>query len=98
MRQIQLTEDEEKTLQEGFTHHPKPHFRKKCKALLLSHQGMATKEIIKYTQTRTRTIYTWMDRWQQLGICGLMIKPGRGLKAKLSVEDENLVNLIKKKP
>ena len=98
MRQIKLTEAEEKTLQEGFKNHPKAHFRKRCKALLLSHEGMAIKEILKYTRTRARTIYTWMDRWQQMGITGLMILPGRGLKAKLSEKDENLLELIKKKP
>jgi hypothetical protein len=38
-----------------------------------------------------------MNRWQEKGIVDLMILPGRGLKPKLSVKDEQLVETVKKK-
>jgi hypothetical protein len=38
-----------------------------------------------------------MNRWRDIGIIGLMIIPGRGLKAKLSQLEEEIVKLVKKK-
>ena len=97
MRYIKLLETERKTLEEGYKNHAKYHFRIRCHALILSDEGIQVKEIAKIYKTRTRTIYTWFDRWIKMGLAGLMILPGRGLKPKLSVHDTNMVNTIKKK-
>lgn len=59
---------------------------------------MQVKEIAALFSVRTRTIYFWMDRWEQMGLCGLWIQSGRGLKAALAVEDAQVVSLGKKKP
>jgi len=96
MRYVNLIITEQKTLEEGYKNHPKAHFRLRCQTLLLSHEGMSVTELAKITKTRTRTIYTWMDRWEQMGITGLMILKGRGVKAKLNEHDENLLTTIKK--
>lgn len=96
MRYLTLGSWERKTLEEGYCHHPKHHFRQRCHALLLSDEGQTVPQIAKLFKTRTRTIYTWMNRWQNTGIVGLMILPGRGLKSKFSTHDSNLVGLIKK--
>ena len=98
MRYIQLTASERETLENGYEHHPKPHFRKRCQALLLSDEGWQVKEIAKLHHVRSRTIYTWMDRWEDMGIAGVMILPGRGIKPRLSVKDKDLVETVKKKP
>ena len=97
MRYTKLTKTEEETLQEGYKKHPKGHFRLRCHALLLSNEGMPVKDITRITKTRTRTIYTWMDRWAAKGIMGLSILSGRGIKATLSNKDEALITLVKKK-
>jgi len=97
MRKTKLTKSEERTLQEGYKNHSKAHFRLRCHALLLSNEGMSVKAITTITKTRTRTIYTWMDRWNERGIMGLSILSGRGIKATLSDEDKELITLIKKK-
>lgn len=96
MRQVDLTKSERETLQNGYKYHTKAHFRQRCHALLLSDEGWQIKQIAKLYHTRSRSIYTWMDRWRDMGIVGLMILPGRGLKAKLSLEDKDLVELVKK--
>jgi len=96
MRYTKLTTIEQQTLEEGYKNHPKAHFRLRCHALLLSHEGMPIKSIRKITKTRSRTIYTWMDRWEQMGIVGLSILKGRGKKPTLCDKDEKLVTLIKK--
>lgn len=98
MRYITLTKLEQETLQEGFKNHCSKDFRIGCQAMFLSSQGWQVKQLAIIYQVRSRTIYTWMDRWEQEGICGLMIRNGRGRKALLSLDDHSLVDCIKKKP
>lgn len=98
MRYITLTEEERVTLEQCYRNHNKHHLRQRCHSLLLSDGGMQVKEIAALFSVRTRTIYFWMDRWERMGLCGLWIQPGRGLKAKLKVEEAGLVSLIKKSP
>ena len=98
MRYTELTSAERITLEEGYKNHTKFHVRQRYQALLLSDEGWKVPEIARLHHVRTRTIYTWMNRWQDLGLAGLMILPGRGVKPKLSVEDERIVEMVKKKP
>lgn len=97
MRQVILTESELITLETGFTNHPKAHARKRFHALLLSHRGWKVKQIAQLYNVRTRTVYTWMNRWETMGLVGLLLKAGRGLKPTLSVLDETVVQEVKKK-
>jgi transposase len=97
MRYIELSTTEKETLENGHRNHSKSHFRQRCQALMLSNEGWQVKQIAELNHVRTRTIYTWMNRWQDKGVAGLMILPGRGLKPKLSVEDEPMVAMVKKK-
>lgn len=97
VRVVKLTDPERITLQNGYQNHPKHHFRQRCHALLLSDTGWSCKEIADLFNIRTRTIYTWMDRWESMGLVGLMIQSGRGLKPLLNILDSDLVNQVKKK-
>lgn len=97
MRKITLTPEERETLSQAWLHHPKSHVRHRCKSLLLSDSGHAVKKIASMFEVRTRTIYTWMDRWQDIGYTGLTILPGRGLKSALSLTDKKVVDIVKKK-
>lgn len=98
MRSIKLTSLERTTLENGYRNHPKHHFRQRCQALLLSDKGWSCKEIANLFDIRTRTLYTWMDRWEHMGLVGLMILPGRGLKPLLNILDNDLLDKVKKKP
>lgn len=97
MRNIRLKENERTMLEACYENHPKSHVRKRAQSLLLSDADWAVKQIATLHQTRTRTIYTWFDRWEEMGIVGLLILPGRGLKPKLSITDKDLVEIVKKK-
>ena len=97
MRYVRLDSLERITLECGYKNHPKSHFRQRCQCLLLSDEGWSVKDIAKLFHTRTRTIYAWMDRWENMGIVGLMILPGRGVKPKLSILDKELTEIVKKK-
>jgi len=97
MRYSKLTMDERETLEEGYKNHLKSHVRQRFKAILLSDDGWQVKDIAEIFKVRTRTIYTWMDRWESFGIAGLMILSGRGMKPSLPIEDEIIVETVKKK-
>jgi len=98
VRFIKLQKTEQVTLENGYQNHPKHHFRQRCHALLLSHRGKSCPEIANLFNIRTRTVYTWMDRWESQGLVGLMIQSGRGLKPILSISDLDLVDKVKKSP
>lgn len=89
------------TLQEAQKNAPKAHFRMRCQAIELSDRGKSVTYIADLFQTRPDTVYTWINRWESMGIVGLMILPGRGLKATLNTLStsvlEESVELIKKK-
>jgi transposase len=97
MRYIELTIGEKETLEQGYKFHPKFHVRERFHSILLSSEGWKVKSIADLYQTRTRTIYTWMDRWTDKGLVGLFIQPGRGLKPLLSLKDKFTVETIVRK-
>lgn len=96
MRHIKpLSPVEKTTLEEGSRNSKKHHFRTRCQSILMSAEGYKVPDIAKLFKVRTRTIYTWFDRWEQMGIAGLMIFSGRGVKAKLNSSDEQQVAEIR---
>lgn len=90
-----LSPAEKTTLQEGCRNSKKHHFRNRCQSILMSAEGYKVSEVAKLFKVRTRTIYTWFDRWESMGIVGLMIAEGRGIKAVLNSLEEPEVSKIK---
>lgn len=97
MRYVKLNNLEQETLKEGYKHHIKSHVRQRCQSLLLSDEGWQVKQIAQLYHVRTRTIYTWMNRWNRIGLAGVLILPGRGVKPKLKAQDQSIVEVVKKK-
>ena len=86
MRYIKKLSDAELvTLQEAQKNSLKAHFRARCLAIELSSSGKSVPYIADLLNTRTDTVYTWMNRWECVGITRLKILWGRGLKAKLDI-------------
>jgi len=94
MRYVSLTDSEVLTLQEGQRNHGNAVFRQRCSCMLLSHQGCRIIQLAKLYQTRTHTIRTWFDRYEQMGIVGLRVLPGRGRKAVLEFAHQPIVEEI----
>lgn len=78
-----LPDEEKQTLEAGHQNGKRAYFRNRCQCILLSFRGLAVKELAAIYNTRTRTIYEWLHRYEQQGFLGLKIKPGRGLKPPL---------------
>jgi transposase len=62
----------------------------------MSADGYKVSAIAGLFKVRSRTIYTWFDRWEEMGIAGLMILPGRGIKSPLDKADDQQVKQIRK--
>ena len=76
-----LPDEEKQTLAAGQQNGKKAYFRNRCQCILLSANGFEVKKLAVIYNTRTRTIYDWLHRYQRDGFLGLQIKTGRGLKA-----------------
>ncbi len=96
MRCIEFTKLEVETLKEGYKNHPSHSVRRRFHAMLLNTEGKKVKELASIFQVRTRTIYEWMNRWDNNGCMGLLTKLGQGRPCILSITDKALVELVKK--
>ena len=92
MRYFSLTDSEVLTLQEGQRNHPNAVFRQRCSCLLLSHQSCLITPLAKLYQTHT--IRTWFDRYDQMGIVGLRVLPGRGRQPLLQATHQPMVEAV----
>ena len=101
-KHVPLTDAELVTLQQAQKYSKKGYFRNHCLAIELR---LSRKKSVAYIadllKYKENTIYEWLTRWELMGIVGLMILPGRGVKATLdsllNEPNEESVTIIKKK-
>jgi transposase len=86
---------EKETLEELFRNHAKAHLRARAQCILLFAKGFKVPELAKMYSTRKHTIYDWIKRYEATGFIGLMIRPGRGLKAKMNSLEPDQIEIIK---
>lgn len=96
MKFINLTDLEKATLIEGYKNHSKPSTRCRFQAILLNSEGWQVKDIAAILKVRTRTIYTWTNNWEEKGLVGLLTRPGQGRPPIISIDNEQIVELVKK--
>jgi transposase len=93
---IQLSEEELKNARKIHKTGLKHHIRQKAHALLLSHSGKIVTEIASILSYDEETIRSWFNKWKTGGFESFEIKKGRGLKPKISTQDTDSVDFIKK--
>jgi transposase len=91
-----LSETDILAVSEGIKFGKTHHFRERCRAIELSHRGEKISQIAYLLGKRSETIRDWFNDWESSGLCGLNIKPGRGLKPILNRKSEELIAEIKK--
>jgi transposase len=96
-RYIKLSPSENSAISEGIKFGKTHHFRERCRALDYSNKGETIPQIAYLLGKRCETIRHWFNNWEQSGISGLEIQPGRGLKPILDIKSEDLIVEIKKK-
>lgn len=90
-----LTEEQKSSLKKGYTHGKSPLYRRKCHSILLSHSGKTASEIATFFGVTTHSVREWLKQWEQHGLEGLKLKPGRGRKPKLNLEEDQHVQTVK---
>lgn len=90
-----LTSDQELELQEGYRHGTSHDFRLRCHCILLSYQGKSVPELMDLLQVSYQSVYKWFNRWEAEGITGLKIRPGRGRKRKLDIDNTEHQQVVK---
>ncbi|MCB9080773.1 MAG: helix-turn-helix domain containing protein [Lewinellaceae bacterium] len=97
-----MTEEQKSSLQKGYSHGKSPLYRRKCHCILLSHAGKTPSELASFFGVSVYSIRVWLQRWEQHGQEGLKLKPGRGRKSKLELDQaqhvETVKTLIKNEP
>ena len=66
-----LRDAEIQTLHDLHRYHPSRRARMRAHSLLLSHQGYSIPHIAQFYQVDRRSVSTWIDRWQTMGLVGL---------------------------
>jgi hypothetical protein len=84
---ITLIPEQRHQLEDIRDHHPKPYLRERAAAILKVAQGQSCRQVALQGLLKPRradTVQEWVHRFQQEGIAGLLIRPGRGRKPAFS--------------
>ena len=90
IREVLLNGDERKQLERVAKTDPKPYRRERAAAILKVAAGEVAATVARTGLLRRHkpdTLYAWLDRWEDAGIAGLTITPGRGRKPAFSPPD-----------
>jgi hypothetical protein len=74
-RTLELTGEQQQTLEEGRDHHPRPFVRERCAALLKIAAGQSPHWVAQHGLLKERdpdTVYAWLDRYRRQGLAGLL--------------------------
>ena len=82
-----FTPEQRQALEELRDHSPKPYLRERAAAILKVIDGEYAAQVARSGLLRPRepdTLYTWIERFEQDGVAGLSVRPGRGRKPAFS--------------
>lgn len=65
--------------------------RQRAHFLLLIAQGFTISQLLKIFPTSHKTLYNWLNAWEQRGILGLYNRPGRGRKPLFNDEQKKQI-------
>ncbi|MBE9182937.1 helix-turn-helix domain-containing protein [Oculatella sp. LEGE 06141] len=80
---LALSDTQRQELVQIRDHDPRPYMRERAAALLKIADGYSGLQVAQTGLLKPRdpdTVYTWVRRYQQHGIAGLVIRAGRGRK------------------
>ncbi len=87
IRQLHLDDNQRAELLWHRDHAAKPYIREKCSALLKVADGIPAAVVARERLLKEHdpdVVYGWLKRYEQAGLSGLYIQPGRGRKAAFS--------------
>jgi hypothetical protein len=84
---IELAPAQVQELEQVRDHHPKAYVRVKAAGILKVWSGRSRRQVAKsglLKPVRRETVQQWIVRYQQAGVAGLLVQPGRGRKPAFS--------------
>lgn len=84
-RLLELTSEQQQTLEEGRDHHPRPCVRERCAALLKIAAGKSPHWVARSGLLKERdpdTVYAWLSRYQREGLAGILFHRPGGYRRK----------------
>lgn len=90
-----LTDEQKSSLEKVYKTSKCQLSRKRAQCILLSHSGKSAQELSDIYCVRTRTIYTWFNKWESAGLKGIARKPGQGRKPLLDKDNTKHVKTVK---
>ena len=94
-----LTPDEIITLNEMHKNHPLHLTRKRSHAILLSAEDYSVPMICSIYNVCRQTVSTWLSKWEEQGLVGLVDLPGRGRHSILTEEQKiKVIEQVRKTP
>lgn len=91
-----LIDTDKMALEQGLRHSKSPELRARCHAVLLSFEKFEVKKLAIIFSVSEDTIRTWLNKWIKFGFDGLVPKPGRGSKPRLSINNLEQVEIVEK--
>ena len=82
-RAVRVTSEQREQLAWMVSHDPKPYRRERAAAILQVADGTAPHAVAReglLVRRAPDTVYRWLDRFEDRGIAGLTMAPGRGRK------------------
>lgn len=65
--------------------------RQRAHFLILASQNITNKNLMKIFKVSYKTMYNWLNRWEDEGMLGLYNKPGRGRKKTFNSAQSALI-------
>jgi hypothetical protein len=87
-----LSAESIKELEQASQHHTLPYVRERASAILKVHSGLQLKTVGEsrlLVKRQSRTVRSWIDRYLNLGLSGLLVSEGRGRKPSFSPSKRN---------
>jgi transposase len=88
IKTIELTSEQQATLEKGYREGHSHAFRLRCHMILLKSQQRSSAQIAHMLGCCEVVVNTWLQRYQAQGLQGLHTKSGRGRKAILNAETD----------
>lgn len=86
-----LSESQRQELEHLYKTSPNHVLRKNCHIILLKASGRTSKDVASIVGTNHVSVNTWLRRYKEEGVAGLVIKPGRGRKPLMDEADQEAV-------
>lgn len=86
-RKVELSPKQRQELEYERDHSPIPYIRTRCAAILKVADGQAVRQVAWHgllKRVKPDTVHDWIARYEQEGLAGLRIRPGRGRKPAFS--------------